>query len=88
MDNSTSQIIAGGTAQIRIVTLFDNQLLTYDQVREYFGICGTELKEAKAAGAIAFVRIGRRGVRFRVSVITRFILEREIRMQPSIRRIS
>jgi hypothetical protein len=88
MDCATQQSDRSGTAQVRIITLFDNQLLTYDQVHEYFGICRTELKEAKAAGILPFVPAGRRGVRFRVSVINRYILEKETRMQRGIRRIS
>lgn len=88
MDNSTRQSGAGDTAQIRIITLFENQLLTYRRVTELFGISGTELKEAKAAGLLAFVPAGRRGVRFRVSVINRYILEKETREQRGIRRIS
>jgi hypothetical protein len=77
-----------GPVKFQIVTLVENSLLTYHRASEIFGISGTELKEAKAAGLIAFVQAGRRGVRFRVSEINRYILDRETRMQRGTRRIS
>jgi hypothetical protein len=88
MDNSAQQIAVGGTACVEVVKLFDNQLLTYREVKKYFGICGTELKSAKADGLISFYPAGKRGVRFRVSVITRYILDKEMRMQRRTRSAS
>lgn len=88
MINASSQQSSDGTPRVVTIQLFENQLLTYAQVTEYFGISGTELKEAKAAGLLPFYPAGRRGVRFRVSVINRYILEKETRVQRGMRRIS
>jgi excisionase family DNA binding protein len=59
--------------------LFDNQLLSYKQAAQYLGLSVPYLRRLKSQGHIAYVPIGRRGVRFRVSSLNSFVKEREVK---------
>lgn len=57
---------------------FENQLLGYKEAAQYLGISETYLRRLKAAGKIAYVAIGVRGIRFRVSALNKWSAEREV----------
>lgn len=59
-------------------TLFDNQLLGYKQAAKYLNLSESYLRRLKAQGKMPFVKIGVRGVRFRVSAINKWVAEREV----------
>lgn len=57
--------------------LFDNQLLSFAKSAKYLGISVSYLRRLKQKGVIPFVRIGKRGIRFRVASLNAWIAERE-----------
>jgi hypothetical protein len=73
---------------IQVETYHLDQLLTYKQASLRFGISITMLKEWKAKGILAFVLVGKNGVRFRYGEICRLIQERETRINRRTRRAS
>ena len=57
---------------------FENQLVNYKQAAEYLCVSESYLRKLKARGAISYVSLGSRGVRFRVESLNRWINEREV----------
>lgn len=53
-------------------------LLTVKQAAYYLGISERFLRQLKADGEIPFLVIGKRGVRFKISSLDKWIAEREI----------
>lgn len=59
--------------------LFENQLFSYKEAARYLRISEPYLRRLKRQGRIAFVPIGSRGVRFRLSSLDKWVEEREIK---------
>lgn len=81
--DTNSQSVETGAKSVEVTRLFENQLLTYRQVKSYFGISGTVLKAAKSRREISYVLIGTRGVRFRVSAVTAYLESREVKRKTA-----
>jgi excisionase family DNA binding protein len=60
------------------VQFFENRLLTYSEAAEYLSVSESYLRQLKAQKKIAFVPIGSRCVRFRVSSLNRWIEKKEM----------
>src|SRR5690349_17680849 len=60
-------------------TFFENQLLTYKQTAQYLSLSEPYLRKLKAKGDIPFVVVGHRAVRFRVSSLNQWIVNREVK---------
>jgi excisionase family DNA binding protein len=58
---------------------FENQLLSYKKAARYLGISEPYLRRLKNRGHIAYVPIGRRGVRFKLSSLNSWVEEREVK---------
>jgi len=69
--------VSSGSLKSDPEKLFYN-LLTYKQAANYLGVSLSYLTKLKARGAISYVLIGNRGVRFRVISLNRWIEKREI----------
>lgn len=85
INDLTRNVALGGMPPIQVVTLFDNQLLTYRQANKCFGIGITELKRAKSRGLIDWYPAGEAGtgVRFRVSAIKTYLDSREVKRRTA-----
>ena len=59
-------------------SFFDNQLLGYEEAAQYLSMSESYLRRLKHQGLIPYVPIGRRGIRFKVASLNRWISEREI----------
>ena len=59
--------------------LFENQLLSYKEAARYLSLCESYLRRLKSKGLIAFVCVGDRAVRFRVSSLNSWIEKREVK---------
>ena len=59
--------------------VFENQLFSYKEAARYLRISEPYLRRLKRQGRIAFVPIGSRGVRFRLSSLDKWVEEREIK---------
>ncbi|OFZ54732.1 MAG: hypothetical protein A2428_00910 [Bdellovibrionales bacterium RIFOXYC1_FULL_54_43] len=58
---------------------FENQLFSYKEAARYLSISEVYLRRLKRQGKIPFVRMGRRGVRFRLSSLDSWVEEREVK---------
>lgn len=58
--------------------VFDN-LLSYKEAARYLSVSESYLRRLKRQGQIAFVLVGRRGVRFKLSSLKSWVDEREIK---------
>jgi|GEM_PF-1525266 len=59
-------------------SVFEN-LLTYKQAAQCLGLSEPYLRKLKASGQLPYVVVGSRAIRFRMSSLTRWIEEREIK---------
>jgi excisionase family DNA binding protein len=58
---------------------FENQLLSYKETARYLKISEPYLRRLKTQGKIPFVQVSRRGVRFKLSSLDKWVEEREIK---------
>lgn len=65
--------------QRRTQGLFENQLFSYKEAARYLRISEPYLRRLKQQGKIPFVQISRRGVRFRLSSLSSWVEQREIK---------
>lgn len=56
---------------------FDNQLITYKEAARYLGVSESYLRRLKSRGTVPWVQVSRRGIRFRVNSLNKWIEERE-----------
>ena len=77
MEKENTPALNPGQNQVR-PTLFDNQLLSYQEAAKYLGISESYLRRLKAQNRISFVPMGNRGVRFRVMSLNRWIEKMEV----------
>lgn len=59
--------------------IFENRLLSYKEAARYLGVSEPYLRRLKQRGQIAFVPVGSRAVRFRLSSLISWVDEREIK---------
>jgi hypothetical protein len=57
---------------------FENQVFKYEQAAKFLQISVRQLKDLKKNGAIPWVPIGARGVRFQRASLCRYLNEREV----------
>lgn len=62
-----------------VIPIFENQLLSYKEAARYLSISEVYLRRLKRLGKIPYVQMGRRGVRFRLSSLSKWVEEREIK---------
>ena len=63
---------------VQPTAIFENQLFSYKEAARYLSISETYLRRLKSKGKISFVAIGTRGIRFKVSALTRWVNQREV----------
>lgn len=64
--------------QTRAEPFFEN-LIGYQRAAKYLGLSEAYLRRLKSQGKIPYVQVGRRGIRFRITSLDAWVLEREIK---------
>lgn len=64
---------------LQAAKFFENQLLSYKEAARYLSISESYLRRLKQQGCIAYVIVGPRGVRFKLSSLNSWVEEREVK---------